>query len=555
MIAVDTRYRAWALGEPVNPNYNEPVGTSGSVCVALRRNIKSDDSDSLSVKGWVAVSCATELPVICKKPAIHDDEEHHRNGQHTQQVRYNNARRLEDGVPEKRGVAASTDQTRATIRTTTTTVPLCPQGWTWLQISAPDEPCAGRCYLFVPTLGSSSRQENFCSLRGGHLAAARGAIEHAAISYVVTTNYPALFEPARSSSTSHDASHSADPPLTWLGFLYAFPTEKGVPIERDFGWIRYDASVLFDAAFEKWAPQQPTAPSDAPPGSFLCVALDASSSSDGHVYPQWVVRLCREKHYAVCERPAALVDEAKCVRRTIVATEAEADSTSLMNSADDKWAKGGEASTVPMERLRGGKRITPATKRRLAANDSSSNAHLPAFERQTKTPQRRVGCAPGWSFFNQSAHRSSKRSVCFKILHTPKAHLAASDACRQSMDDSHRESAAHLAAITSSAESSFIRSLLTPGRDTWIGLFYAFEVRSDPRISLDAEFGWLWRGRRVRSPYTNWASNVRLFPFPSFTPPLCTLPRARSRTSFHHNDVFPYRCIYTNTGTSQPVAY
>ena len=47
------------------------------------------------------------------------------------------------------------------------------------------------------------------------------------------------------------------------------------------------------------------------------------------------------------------------------------------------------------------------------------------------------------------------------------------------------ERVAHLAAVTSAAESAFVHTLLTRARDTWIGIFYAFEIDPDPRMSLD----------------------------------------------------------------------
>ena len=69
---------------------------------------------------------------------------------------------------------------------------------------------------------------------------------------------------------------------------------------------------------------------------------------------------------------------------------------------------------------------------------------------------------------------------------------------------------------TSASESAFIDTILTPYRDAWIGIYYAFEIDGDPRTALDPEFGWLWRDRRIRSPYTNWAPEVRRSSYQTF---------------------------------------
>ena len=293
------QFRAWAVDEPMNPNFNISPQDAQAVCVAMRRNAPGAAAaagiggDAVAT-GWIAAPCGAKMPVICKKTASRDaldpsfgkqslDDQYHR--------------RLEAHEDERVANAAAAGKEP------------CPPGWTWHHTSAPGVPCAGRCYYYERDVGSSSAQETACIARGGHLATARSEGEHAAIVALVAAHH----KPARERShhaTLHDERASEEEPLlSWLGMLYAFPTaEEALPVERNFGWIHYDASAegsgSVDAAeaptFARWGAEQPAAPAGIPAGSFLCVALDASDTTEAH----WTVRMCDKEFHGVCEQPA-----------------------------------------------------------------------------------------------------------------------------------------------------------------------------------------------------------------------------------------------------------
>jgi hypothetical protein len=485
------QFRAWAADEPLNPNFDAAPQDARAVCVAMRRSAPGAaaaagiGADAVAT-GWIAAQCDEKMPVICKKTATRDALDPS-FGQHFLEDQYH--RRLGAHEEQRAAHAAAAGKEP------------CPPGWSWHRTSAPGAPCAGRCYYYERDVGSSSAQETACIARGGHLATARSDAEHAAVVALAT---------ARRDSARERVGEESPLSLSWLGMLYAFPTaeETSAELMRDFGWIHYDASAegggSIDGAdspkFARWGAEQPAAPAGLPAGSFLCVALDASDAAKAH----WAVRRCDEELNGVCEQPA---------RPRSGLTACEEPPRRAASGSGPGGAPGGA-------RMRGGK-ARGATARESPAKEGRAvgeEGRAATTTRERPPVVARAGCAPGWHLFNGTKTAgavpgrpgSQERDVCFKVLHAPMTHREASAECRNvgtHLDNDER--IAHLAAVTSAAESAFARTLLTPARDTWIGIFYAFEVDPDPRISLDPEFGWLWRDRRLRSPYTNWANDVR----------------------------------------------
>ena len=263
----------------------------------------------------------------------------------------------------------------------------CPTGWTWLQTSSVGHACAGRCYSVESDLGSSTDQEQRCVDRGAHLAAARTIAEHKLLARLAEKGGA----------------------MTWLGMLYAFPTEEDAEVERDFGWIRYDASVLFDGNFEMWAKEQPAAPPNSPLSTFLCVALDSSDNA------AWTVRDCKDKFYGICERAALISPSGKECHR----------------SSEEET--GGVGETKKEER----------TKRDNLRGTGTTTIDLTSTIRDVETRTEKValkatlGCAAGWHYFNglstgvaEKRGELAPRQVCFKVLQTAMSHHEAGAECR-----------------------------------------------------------------------------------------------------------------------------
>jgi hypothetical protein len=114
-------------------------------------------------------------------------------------------------------------------------------------------------------------------------------------------------------------------------------------------------------------------------------------------------------------------------------------------------------------------------------------------------------CPVGWSNYN---------TWCYMLLPTVNSSIAQNHACVSR--------GGHLASVRSKGENQFIYDIMLPGRDSWIGGSYAFDILEDDG---DDEFGWLWYDRAVWK-FSTWGEGQPK-----------SLPRGKKLCVSMHNEV------------------